>query len=575
MAEERKATNQDFNDVTGSEFLMQSILGKLYSILTTGNEVAPPSNDNFFAWATPGYPVTAKYFEFAYLGTTGETIDPKDLKKRALERIDQIKQLREASGQEEVKFSAEELMAEVKDELQKEAAQRRSNAAFDFSNLVDFVPDVSGNSQEPLKTQYSDGSLSDIYEHTLTMAQVKNYQLTEQQKQVVEQIQALLGETIETPEETKKEDNAELSEMEKFTQMLSGLDGDESSDSSASKAIVKKSPYMEAYLRYEALYLQALDEYRVGLNAGTLGSLADRNGWNNGGESIARRRVDSAMREWVVSGHKNTIEKLTAQKEAIEARDFSIILFNYKQLLTHSKISSGRRQYLDTTLTPSDFIQSGGWTRFTFSNKELDEYSNSKYHQHSRSIKTKTGSIFHRTSTTNTNEDTHLDISRFFHDKEFNLSFDFCQVKIVRPWFKESFLSSRYWRFSPETSKGDILSDGGDPPQGMLPAYPTSILFIRNLQLSYEDGTETMSLIEDYEKNYANYSGGLRFGWFNIGASAGYAEGDTDYGSDWNHTYQCTKQGITVPGIQIIGYNCHILGKSPNPDPSISEDDWI
>ena len=109
----------------------------------------------------------------------------------------------------------------------------------------------------------------------------------------------------------------------------------------------------------------------------------------------------------------------------------------------------------------------------------------------------------------------------------------------------------------------------------MLPAYPTSILFIRNLQLSYEDGTETMSLIEDYEKNYANYSGGLRFGWFNIGASAGYAEGDTDYGSDWNHTYQCTKQGITVPGIQIIGYNCHILGKSPNPDPSISEDDWI
>ena len=560
---------------------MQSLLGKLYAILTTGSEVAPASTDNFFQWASPGYPVTSKFFEFAYLGTTGETIDQNELKQAVLQKIAMIKEAREAAGQEQISLNAEELFAEVKDSLQKKAQQRRSNAAANFASLVDFIPDVSGNAQQTEKTKYDEGTLSDAYSYALQMAQVKYTELTDKEKTILEQIEALLGEKVETiEEEPKKEtENAGDDELAKLMAMIGG-DDSSSSDSSDSgpKTRVKKSPYMEAYLRYQDAYDAAVLEYNNGYLEGTLGDLLQRNAWKRY-ESMARKKVNTAMAEWKISGHKDMIEKLQAQKSAIEGRDFSIMLENYKQLFDHYKVADGDMEYLTTTVSPSDFMQSGGWTRFTFSNKEIEKYSGREFHEHSRTIKTKTGSWFHKTTTTNTEEEKSCDIANYLHDKSFELSFDFCQVKIVRPWFKESFINSHFWRFHPEKvstlDNKDKLSDGGDPPKGMMPAYATSILLIRNLNLKFTDKTDASTLTEEYSKNSAHYSGGLRLGWFNIHAGASYTNNDADYEGEWTNNYTCTKQGISVPGLQIIGYNCHVLGLCPNPDPDIKESEWI
>ena len=71
------------------------------------------------------------------------------------------------------------------------------------------------------------------------------------------------------------------------------------------------------------------------------------------------------------------------------------------------------------------------------------------------------------------------------------MSFSIAQIPLVRPWFRQSYLTSPIWRFA----VGDVLvkdwklSDGGKPPTGQMPAYPTSAIFIRDLTLNF--GTES------------------------------------------------------------------------------------
>ncbi|NJL17396.1 MAG: hypothetical protein HC938_09555 [Nitrospira sp.] len=57
-------------DVLPSQ-LANSIMGKLYDVLTNGDETTPKSEDNFFTWCTPGIPFEANDFDFLSQGLTG------------------------------------------------------------------------------------------------------------------------------------------------------------------------------------------------------------------------------------------------------------------------------------------------------------------------------------------------------------------------------------------------------------------------------------------------------------------------------------------------------------------------
>jgi hypothetical protein len=586
MAEERKATDEVFEEVTGSDILMQSILGKLYAIITTGSEVVTGKTDNFLAWASPGYPVCPEDFDFAYLGISGETIDLDELQARCETEIDRIKKFRKDTGQETVEIDYESLIAEQRELLKLETQQRRRSAANDFATLVDFIPDVSGTDQQSFNVLYNEDGLSDVYKMALQMSQVRRRILSEQDKEILENANLLLGEKVEViedkpQEETTSDEDSEAAAIAAIFAKMKGNQKEDDVDDSeesvkvvAPKMKVTKSPYMEKYDRYKDAYEAAAVEYSNALYDGTLGTFEQRAKWAQGTIArFARQKLEDAMEDWKGPGLKNEIDTIRAQRDAIQERDFSVIKNDYKKLFVHSMLNNEKREFLDTTLSPAKFVKSGGWTHFTFSKSELKEYSKEKYHAHSKAIKTKTGSIFHRTNTTNTKESRSYDLEQELKTKNFELSFDFCQVRIIRPWFKESFLNSSYWRFVPGEEK--CLSDGKNPPQGILPAYPTSVLFIRNLNLKYGNSDDYAKLDKTYKSKSADYSGGLRFGWFNISAGAGYADSDTKFKNDWEHNYTCDSQGITVPGMQIIGFNCHLLGKSPDPDPKVPENEWI
>ena len=61
--------------------LVNSVMAKLYDVLTNGDETVPQSEDNFFTWCTPGIPVEVEDFDFLSQGLTGV------VKKKAIDEI--------------------------------------------------------------------------------------------------------------------------------------------------------------------------------------------------------------------------------------------------------------------------------------------------------------------------------------------------------------------------------------------------------------------------------------------------------------------------------------------------------
>src|SRR5262249_2068809 len=69
------------------------------------------------------------------------------------------------------------------------------------------------------------------------------------------------------------------------------------------------------------------------------------------------------------------------------------------------------------------------------------------------------------------------------------ISFDVATATIVRPWFDLSQLERKLWAWI--INGTPVLSDGGDPPQGDLPAIPDKIVFARNAEVKLKPGTNS------------------------------------------------------------------------------------
>jgi hypothetical protein len=141
---------------------------------------------------------------------------------------------------------------------------------------------------------------------------------------------------------------------------------------------------------------------------------------------------------------------------------------------------------------------------------------------------------------------------------------------------RDDFLTSTKWR--PKTDSngnatgngnstvnpGEMLSNG-DPanPQGKLFAYPTVVIFARDITIS-------RSVYEQMEKvanRESGGSGGFSIGPFGGGASASHNKTEK--------TLQIERKAdsVTVKGMQIIGFRNRILPMCPNPDKKIKN--WI
>jgi hypothetical protein len=505
--------------------LMQSILGKLYQIITQGDgSVASISQDNFLSWCSPGIPITPEDLEYLKLGLTGVVKDTsleKDANGNPIPLSEDEKSRLRASNTAQLYMQAENL-----------------------ARIVDFIPDinagVNGASGKagiaPLSIQENEGTLSDVYAYALNFSQVANTELSADEKAKIEKFKQLL----------------------QVKRMKKDLITDEETE------VLEPSPMVVLYTQKMSSYIDSVLEYNTHrVNALSANNSEAVNFWVLNANAL-RNKVKAAMFDWVTNGYKNEYEGIAARIDQIMSKDLSLLKADYKDALSKAKLTglaSGSDFYF-TSLVPGDFVK-GGWTKFTFYSTDFESHFKSQNTSYGAGA---SGAFmgFHASAGFKHSDGS---VDKSINASNFSLRFEMCQVPIVRPWFKTPFLTSKAWKLDPSNpqvkSTGEVLCDGSVPPKGILPGYPTSIIFVRNLAMDF--GKYNSQFHSDFKSNSVSASAG--WGPFSVNANYSHAESNRDF------TSHSDGQGIYVDGMQIIGFNCHVLPKTPDPLPSITS--WI
>jgi hypothetical protein len=537
-------------DVKPSE-IANAIMGKLYDVLTNGDATVPKSADNFFSWCTPGIPVEASDFQFLTQGFTGV------VKKAAVDTMKAATGGTGASGSSGAGASgsgdtpASGLTPAELDQLRASDTAQLYVQAEALSRIVDFVPDVTkiNNDQfAKFAVMNDEGTLSEVFERTLKMSQVMESVLPDDVKKKIAHFQDLLvAKTVKTDLIT----------------------GDKVEVSGPSPLVTL---YHEKMAAYDAAALE-YNSHRIDAIAGDNPKAVSYWAIN---ANILRDAVKAAMADWITTGYKEDYEKIAAYISQVEGRDLTLLKQQYFDDLEKARLTglASGSDYFYSSLVPASFATSRGWSHFSFSSGDFSRHSNSKFNSSGWSAEASGGFFGFGAHGGGSHSESKATFDGSFSSDNFSLSFEIAQIPIVRPWFKSSFLVSKTWRFDPGNPdmKNDLLSDGGSPPKGLIPAYPTAIVFIRNLNMELGHSEGFSHFLDQHSSSSQSGGGGFSFGPFSCGGSASHytTKGNTqrDYGSSWNG------HGLSVPGMQIAGFKCHVLPtKTPNPSPDIKA--WV
>jgi hypothetical protein len=531
--------------------LANAIMGELYDVLTSGDDTVPKSADNFFSWMTPGIPMDPGDFEFLTQGLTG-VVKPQDVAALVVPGGSPAGSTATAAGSG-TPAGGQTLTPDQMNALRAQDTNRVYMQAEMLAQLVNFIPEVSqinNNQFATFNVANNEGTLSDRYELILKMSEVMYQELDADTQAKIAKFRALMQTTTTQ------------------TDLVTG----------AQTQVVGPSPMVEAYnakmMAYDTAALQ-YNNARIAALAGNDPTAVQNFAIN---ASILRNQVTAAMDDWEISGYKTDYEEIAAYIDQVQQRDMRLLKQEYEQDLTNATltgISSGS-DFLFTALIPGSFPTSSGWSQFTFSSGDYSTYASSTFNSSGWTAQAGGsflglfgggGSASGSSSTHEFNDNIHLD--------SFTLSFEIAQIPIVRPWFKEAFITSKTWRFDPTNPdvKNSVVSDGGSPPgaTSLIPAYPTTAIFIRNLVLGIDHSSTAGQFVDRYTSSSAGGGGFGSFGPFFLGGSAshysssGYSQ--QSYGSQWE------TQGLSVPGMQLVGFKCHVFPRSPDPDPSITS--WV
>ena len=502
--------------------LMNNVMGKIFDIITNGDgKTVPKSEDNFFAWTTPGVPFETSDFEFLSQGLTG---------------VYKPRMITNADGTQ----STEPLTPEQRDgELAKDTS-RMYQQAEQLARFVDVIPDASGidNTRVRMNVKNDEGGLSDVYEEVLRFSQVANTELSAADKAKIEKFRQLL--------------QVEREKVDLIT--------DEKTK------VMEDSPLVKAYTIKMAAWADAALEYNnARIDALTASTPRAVHNWAINA-NVLRAKVKFALADWINNGYKNEFETIAAKIDQMSARDLSLLKALYKDAFEKARLTglASGSDFFYTSVLPAGFATSKGWTRFTFTNSDNSFYSKQSTQKWGASGGLSLG--FFTIGGTAGGSRSEFDAKSDFSSFEF--SFEICQVPISRGgWFKPSFLTAKTWRFAQgnEGFKSKFLSDGKQPPHrdSMMPAYPTAMIMIRNLRLNFSNASSVASALD----SKVGGGGMVGYGPFFIGGS--YESGKSERSRSHHHD----SQGIFVDGMQCIGFKCHLLPKSPNPDPAIKK--WV
>jgi hypothetical protein len=293
--------------------------------------------------------------------------------------------------------------------------------------------------------------------------------------------------------------------------------------------------------------------------------------------NIYRNKVRAAMADWVANGYKEDFEKIAAFIEQVSRRDMSLLKQQYVEDLERAVLTSpvSGCDFFFTSLVPGSFATSDGWTRFGFDAGDFQSHSSSSYNWSSSSGRGGFSFFGFGAGASHSESSSHSEYHGTFDSSHTSMSFEIAQIPISRPWLRTAFLTSHGWRFDQNNVlvKGDRLSDGASPPKGKMPAYPTTAIFVRKLSLSFGESHGFSDFVSNARSSSSSGGGFIAFGPFFAGGSGSHRSGSGDTRRDYGFNFQ--NNTMNVDGMQLIGFKCHVLPKSPDPDPGIPAANWI
>lgn len=502
------------------QVLMNSILGKISDVLLNGDgTVIPRSDDHYLAFMSPGIPLLPDTFDYALEGFGG-----------VARRKANPAKLDEAVGPQGEASPVDPA------ELAADANRKYMNAEL-FSALCDQVPDTSGiMSTGRINTWNPETRVSHAYALALQFSQVYNVEPDAETAAKIERWRSLLQTT------TKERDLVTDAEVEVTRE----------------SALVTR--YREKMLAYygEAL---AYNNVRISALSGQDPRAVQEFAING---PLMQLKVRAAENDWIGAGNRDTYDRINAAIAAVEGRSFALLKQRYKEDFFRSLLTSpsSGSNFTFTSPSPADFARAGsGWSRFSFDSGSFR--SNFQYKKSSSSggggLSLFGMTLAGRGGAELSKIDSKVDSERF------KLSFEMARVPIYRPGINLAFLKSGFWRFDQQNQeyKNTLISDGKRPAQGLMPAITTDCIFVRNLVLHF--GQHQSEFESKYKKSYG--SGGVHWGPFFVGGKHERVDQSSSHAANWS------SQGLSIGGMQLIGFLCYMLDKSPDPNPKVK--DWI
>jgi len=526
--------------------LANTIMSKLYDVLTNGDETVPRSDDNFFSWCTPGIPIEPADLEYLTQGLTGV------IKKSAVDAMQPSAAAATEAAGGTPPPTAPALTQEQLNSLMATDTGRLYMQAENMARLLDFVPDVAAGNNEQfarMSVQNNDGTLSDIYDYTLRMSQVMKVELPPDTVAQIERLNGLLTKKV-----TKKD-------------IITQEETETTEPSDLVKAYFEKMvAYDAAALEYNARRIDAL----TASNSRAVHDFAIN-------ANIYRNKVRAARADWETTGHKSDYEKIAAFFEQIGRRDMALLKQQYVEDLEKARLTSpvSGSDFFFTSLVPGNFATSTGWTKFGFDAGDYESHRSSSYNWSRSSGRGGFSCGFFSGGGSHSESSSHSEYHGQFDSSSVSMTFEIAQIPIARPWLHPAFLTSHYWRFDQNNVvvKGDMLSDGGTTPKGKMPAIPMSAIFVRKLSLKFGESHGFSDYINNARQQSSSGGGVFALGGFFLGGSGSHRSGSGDSRRDFGFKFE--NNTMTVEGMQLIGFKCHLLPKSPDPSSEIPSNAWI
>lgn len=400
---------------------------------------------------------------------------------------------------------------------------RSQDGAFAFARLVDFVPEAGApytHDRQQRSFASGDRRLSSVYGEVLRSARVVHSGLSEHEHRKVERLAALLRST---------------------RPVIDGATGER-------RQVTEDGPMLRAYNEKLAAYLAAVLRCNGVRVTAQRGAALDRDGHAD----RYRAGVESGMAAWISVGYRHEVDQINSYIDQVSGRDLVPWRRSLVGMLDGAVLSAGGpcRQYHHTTPVPAAFASGDGWTGHTFGRLAADAGAAR------RCRSWRAGGVSF--ALTCVDGEVEAGPGSIAVDG-FDLHVELCPVLISRPWFYPPLLANRGWTCD------EVLCDGGDPPAGRLVGYPSTVLFARNLRI------DSAGFARAYAALAARVGDGAGIGWGPFRLGGRHRLGGREV---FQHA-EADPRGLSVPGLQVIGFVNHQLGKTPNPLPGLDQGRFV